>query len=77
MRYGGAQVDMCDLADMVPEIRGLGFTQIEWGGDLSQGEWSADTALYRVNIQAPPLSDLSHKDSMRAWRELIDQLGGC
>lgn len=76
MRYAGRQVEVRDLAEMIPDIRELRFTQIEWGGDLSQGEWFADATLGRVNIQAPPLSDLSHQDSMRAWRELMALLGG-
>lgn len=76
MRYAGRQVDVRDLVKMIPDIRELRFTQIEWGGDFSRGEWFADATLCRVNIQAPPLSDLGHQDSMHAWRELMAQLGG-
>ena len=68
--YAGQSFCIWRMEELIPNWLGLHWTQVENGGDLSEGEWVATRHDWRVNLFAEPGSGLYHHEVMLRYLQV-------
>lgn len=70
-RLANQRLSLVELESLIPVVVALHWYQLEFGGDLSVGEWTAERRDWRINLYADPGSRLDHRDVMLRWMEWV------
>jgi uncharacterized protein YceK len=63
-RYVGRSIGLGEIEELIPGWLGLRWCELDSIGDLSQGEWVADSRGWRINLCGEPGSGLEHREVM-------------
>jgi hypothetical protein len=62
--FAGRTLELSDVGALIPDWLGLHWSRVELDGDLSVGQWVAESNGWRVNVYGRPTQQLTHSEVM-------------